>query len=118
MLGVGYTAYAIARSRTSITRLQELLANVAVYPFSTSVEPCCGFKVAVEGAPLVPANTAAELRAQAAHARHLADNMHNREAEQELRQIADALDVDADNLEVGEPPDPMPAPSDASTGLA
>ena len=50
----------------------------------------------------MPSGTAAELRGQAAHARHLADNMLNREAQAELRGIADAIDVEAGELESGE----------------
>jgi hypothetical protein len=46
--------------------------------------------------------TAAELRKQAAHARHLADKMQNREAQAELRMIADAIDTAASELESGE----------------
>ena len=61
----------------------------------------------------MPANTAADLRAQAAHARHLADNMNNEEAARELRQIADAFDADAHNLEVGELPSLVPPPQRA-----
>ena len=61
----------------------------------------------------MPAATAAELRAQASHARHLADKMNNEDAEQELRQIADALEADADDLDVSEPPTLMPPPERA-----
>lgn len=110
MLGVGYTGYAIVKARNSVRRSEELLASLPVYPFPTCVEPCCRFKVAFEGASPVPAAPAVELRAQAAHVRHLADNMNNDEAARELRQIADAFDADADNLE---PPSLLPAPERA-----
>lgn len=43
--------------------------------------------------------TIAQLRAQAAHARKLADEMYNREAQEELRAIADTLDAKANELE-------------------
>ena len=43
--------------------------------------------------------TAAELRAQVTHARHLADNMFNEQAQLELRQIADRMESDADKLD-------------------
>ena len=45
------------------------------------------------------AETSASLRAQAAHARHLADHMHDQEARAEVRQIAEALDAKADALD-------------------
>lgn len=45
------------------------------------------------------AETAAALRAQAAHARRLAENMYNRDAQAELRAIADTLDAQADEIE-------------------
>jgi hypothetical protein len=63
MLGVGgESAFAIAKARSlvvssreqvrlskaAIVRSQELLANLKVYPFSTCVEPCCGFRVPSE----------------------------------------------------------------------
>ena len=52
--------------------------------------------------------TAAELRARAAHARHLADEMYNREAQAELRRIAEALDARANELEQAEGHNLMP----------
>lgn len=56
-------------------------------------------------------HTPAELRAQAAHARQLADDMYSREAQADLRQIADALDAQADELEVnGAPNVELPKP--------
>lgn len=54
--------------------------------------------------------TAVELRGQAAHARHLADKMQNRQAQLELRQIADTLEAQAEELEKGEAPNLMPPP--------
>jgi hypothetical protein len=54
--------------------------------------------------------TVAELRAQAAHARQLADKMGNEAAGAELRQIADTLDVRADELERREAPNPIQRP--------
>ncbi len=58
----------------------------------------------------MPSEAAAALRAQAAHARELADNMHNLQAQAELRQIADALDAEADELDRGEADNFMPPP--------
>ena len=58
--------------------------------------------------------TAAELRARAAHARHLADEMYNQEAQAELRRIADALDAKANELEQTEAHNPIP-PGSAAT---
>lgn len=54
--------------------------------------------------------TAAEIRAQAMHARGLANEMRNHEAQTELRQIADALDTQADELETGQAYNEMPPP--------
>lgn len=50
--------------------------------------------------------TAAELRAQAAHARHLADKMRNPGARQEMREVANMLDAKATRLDGGEMPHP------------
>ena len=52
--------------------------------------------------------TPTQLRSQAAHARHLADGMLNREAQSELRGIAQALETQADELEGGQAPGPIP----------
>lgn len=46
----------------------------------------------------------AEVRARAAQARLVANNMHNRDAELELREIADALEAHADELESNDAP--------------
>ena len=43
--------------------------------------------------------TAQELRSRAQHARQLADQMSNREAQAELNQIAGVLDQEADAIE-------------------
>jgi hypothetical protein len=59
--------------------------------------------------------TPAELHARAAHARELADNMCNREAQTELREIADALDAEADVLARE---NSVPPPTQASAGRA
>ena len=52
--------------------------------------------------------TAAELRAQAAHARDLADEMTNHDAQTELRQIADTLEAQADELHIVQAYNEMP----------
>ena len=57
----------------------------------------------------------AQLRAQAAHARRLAEEMYNRDAQAEMRQIADALDAQADGLERGEATNPKSPLSDPSS---
>lgn len=46
----------------------------------------------------------AEVRARAAQARRLANNMRNRGAQFELRDIADALEAHADELEISDAP--------------
>lgn len=55
--------------------------------------------------------TSRDLRAQAAHARYLADNMSNQEAQSDLRKIADDFDTEADDIEVGEAAKPVVPPS-------
>jgi hypothetical protein len=130
MLGVGgSTAFAIAKARSSvvssweqvrlskaaIVRSQELLVGLRVYPFSTCVEPCCGFQVPPpDRSAALHVHTPAELRAQAAHARELADEIYNLEAQAELRRVADDLDAKAAELERNEPPNPMPSQSSDS----
>lgn len=58
--------------------------------------------------------TAAELRSRAAHARHLADEMYNREAQAELRRVADTLDAKAKELEQTEVQNLMPPGSNGT----
>ena len=53
-------------------------------------------------------DTVSELRNRVAHARQLADQMSNHDARLELRQIADALEAEAERLANGEP-DPLPS---------
>ena len=52
-------------------------------------------------------HTAAELRAQAAHARRLADEMYNRDAQADLRKIADSLEAEAEELERSQAPNEL-----------
>jgi hypothetical protein len=47
--------------------------------------------------------TATELRARATQARRIAENIHNQRAHIELREMADALDAEAEKLERGGP---------------
>lgn len=54
---------------------------------------------------------AAALRAQAEHARALADNMHNLQAQAELRQIAAALDAEATEIESAQEINALPPPT-------
>ena len=44
-------------------------------------------------------DTATELRARAAHVRQLADAMYDRDAQADLRQIANDIDAEAQKLE-------------------
>lgn len=57
--------------------------------------------------------TARELRARAQHARQLADQMSNREAQIELNQIADVLDREAEGIEAKDGISKAPPPSRA-----
>lgn len=59
--------------------------------------------------------TAAELRTRAAQARRIADNLHSDQACFELRQIADALEAEADKLERANVPSGMPSPGNGAT---
>jgi hypothetical protein len=51
---------------------------------------------------------AGDYRARAAQARRISVNMHNRAAQVELRDMADALDAEAERLEEDASPDPTP----------
>ena len=51
-------------------------------------------------------NSAAGYRARAAQARRISLNMHNRAAQIELRDMADALDAEAKRLEQAQEPAP------------
>lgn len=55
-------------------------------------------------------NSAAEFRARATQARRIADNMDNLDAQIGMRDMAEALDAEADRLEGGEPPNLLPPP--------
>lgn len=57
-------------------------------------------------------DSADDFRARAAQARRIADNMHNREAEIDLRDMATALDEEADRLESDEAGDSMSPSTD------
>lgn len=63
------------------------------------------------GSPELTTLTAADLRAQAAHARQLADNMYNRQAQAELRQVADALEAQAQEMEGADAAKWIPPPA-------
>ena len=52
-----------------------------------------------------------EFRARATQARRLSKNMQSREAQSELRVMADELDAEADRLDSNETPSPMPPPA-------
>lgn len=99
----------VCSSVATIRNSQELLAITEVYPFTTCIEPCCAFQISSRvGASRMATETAAELRARAAQARRIAQNIHSRQAQLELAQIADTLEAQADMLEQSEPPNPMP----------
>lgn len=57
----------------------------------------------------------AEVRARATQARRVANNMHNRDAQLELMEMADALEAHADELESDDAPNAV-APSSAPNG--
>ena len=58
----------------------------------------------------MPSRTAAVLRARAAEARRIANNIHNPKAQLELRQMADSLDTEAADLEGDKVPNHLPPP--------
>lgn len=58
--------------------------------------------------------TSDAFRARATQARRISDGMHNREAQTELRLMADELDAEADRLDGDGLTDPMPAAADIS----
>ena len=62
----------------------------------------------------MPKISAAQLRDRAAHARRLADDMFNREAQSELHDIASAMDAEADQLDGCEITGPVPGPTSTS----
>ena len=91
-------------SKTAIERSRELLASAKVYPALPALNRVAGFKpLPNRNAAHMSAPTVAELRAQASHARRLADEMFNREAQAELHRIAVALDAQADGVEARRP---------------
>lgn len=92
------------------TTLLELLRENSVCPFSTCVEPCCGFQVPLDRSTALHVHTPAELRAQAAHARELAKEMFDRRAQADLLRAADELDSEADELERREGQGPIQKP--------
>lgn len=51
-------------------------------------------------------DSAGDYRARAAQARRISVNMHNRSAQVELRDMADALDAEAERLELEKEPEP------------
>ena len=53
-----------------------------------------------------------EYRARAAQARRISVNMHNRSAQVELSDMADALDAEAERLEQVDEPEPAPPKTD------
>lgn len=53
-----------------------------------------------------------EYRARAAQARRISVNMHNRSAQVELSDMADALDAEAERLEHAAEPEPAPPKTD------
>jgi hypothetical protein len=58
----------------------------------------------------------AEVRARAAQARRIADNMDNRGAQIELAEIADALEAHADALETNDAPNSVSQPATTHDG--
>lgn len=58
--------------------------------------------------------TSDAFRARATQARRISDGMHNREAQTELRLMADELDAEADRLDGDDLSDPMPPSADMS----
>ena len=53
-------------------------------------------------------NTSDDYRARATQARRIAKNMHNNQARIDLNHMADALDVEADQLDHNAMPNPVP----------
>lgn len=53
-------------------------------------------------------------RSRATQARRISANMQNCKAQTELRDMADALDAEAERLEHAEEPEPAPPPTDDS----
>lgn len=58
------------------------------------------------------AERAADYRARAAQARRISVNMHKRSAQIELRDMADALDAEAERLEHAAVAEPAPTKTD------
>ena len=56
---------------------------------------------------------AGDYRSRAAQARRISANMQNRKAQTELRDMADALDAEAERLEAEEPEPAPPTTDDA-----
>ena len=123
----GNAAYALAKARTSVelsrehVRLsktaiipsQDLLARLRVFPSLPVLNLVAGSRSLPSRSAALHVHTPAELRAQAAHARQLADEMYNRDAQAELREIANALDADAEQLELTQAA-PMPPASEGA----